>query len=346
VRTTLRGALSWQSGINLLRASAGLGAKVFFNPDVQDQDVLVGQLNLDDRVQLGRNVELGVSGDYYDAGQLDVTPPCAPDCQRHRDFRTGSALVRLALVDEPGDVTMLGGYRGFEYKPDETFDFHAAQVQVSATGRVRTGQAEARNEWDLTASYHLERRWFSGMAEHLDKRCYPGDSPARDCQFPDPADPTMMNKVQVPRVVVGTDARLDWFHEASIELSYLRSVLITTGYALQLNQSTSYGQSLLRHILTLKVAIRLPWQLYATLKAQLLITSYLDPVLVAPNSQAIIPLEDENRNAIIAELERPFSRGLAMVARYSVFTNELSSTRVSFLRQVVYLGLTYRVASH
>jgi len=58
-----------------------------------------------------------------------------------------------------------------------------------------------------------------------------------------------------------------------------------------------------------------------------------------------ITIEDENRNNLILDLERPIgASGVAVVARYSVFTNELSpNADTHFLRQVIYLGLTYRL---
>jgi hypothetical protein len=61
------------------------------------------------------------------------------------------------------------------------------------------------------------------------------------------------------------------------------------------------------------------------------------------NSQTFISIEDENRNAFIADIERPIGKsGVAVEARYSVFTNELSASPASFLRHVVYLGASYR----
>ena len=63
-------------------------------------------------------------------------------------------------------------------------------------------------------------------------------------------------------------------------------------------------------------------------------------------SQTFVTIEDENRNNVIVDLERPIGEtGLAVNARYSIFTNEISPSPVSFLRQVVYLGLTYRVGA-
>jgi hypothetical protein len=329
VRTTARGALAWQSGRNLLRLSGGLGGKVFFNPDVQDQDVLVGQLTLDERVRAAPWLDVGVGADYYDAGQLDVLPPCWPLCpKRHRDFRTGSTALRIAFLDGPGDLTLLGGYRGFVYKPDEDFDFDAAFAQVQANARLRTGPADRETEWTLSAGYQIEKRWFS-VGETYARTCYPGPPIKLEC-------------------LARAGAREDRWQEAQVELSYLRAVLISTGYAVQLNQSSSFGQSLLRHIFTAKLGFRLPWQIYTTLKAQLLVTTYLDPVLLNQtiNSQTFVSIDEENRNALLVDLERPVGRtGLAVVARYSLYTNELSSSAVSFLRQVIYLGVTYKIAT-
>ena len=46
--------------------------------------------------------------------QLSVAAPCAfRSCDRHRDFRSGSALGRLAFSDGPAELALVGGYRGF-----------------------------------------------------------------------------------------------------------------------------------------------------------------------------------------------------------------------------------------
>ena len=84
LRTTGQGRLTWRRDLSLLSLSAGFGGKVFFNPDVADQDVLIGQLSVDERVRIWRAAFIGVGGDYYDASQLDVGPT-----SRHRDFRAG-----------------------------------------------------------------------------------------------------------------------------------------------------------------------------------------------------------------------------------------------------------------
>jgi len=328
LRTTARGTLQWRSGRNVLRAMAGAGGKVFFNPDVNDQDVLVTQVAVEDRVRAHDRLELGLGGDYYDAWQLDVTPPCAAlGCFRRRDFRTGSLTARASLVDEDGEVSVSGGYRGFEYKPDAAFNFNAGQLSALAVARLKLGPEGREVELDVAAAYHLERRLYDGLLEV--NRCPPGVPITDAC------------------LAAGGATRADWFHEASLELTYLRELLVTVGYAVQLNLSNSFGQSLMRHLFTAKIAFRLPWQLYTTLKGQLLVTRYLDPVLLDHqiNSQTFVSIEDENRNAFIADLERPVARGLSVEARYSIYTNELAASPVSFLRQVVYLGVTYKIGT-
>jgi hypothetical protein len=151
-----------------------------------------------------------------------------------------------------------------------------------------------------------------------------------------------------PLVADARATRADWFHETSFEIGYLRSFLVTSGYALQFNQSNSYGQTLLRHIVTLRLAFPLPWRLYATVKAQVLVSKYFEPVPLVQrvNSQTFVSIEDENRNSVIVDLERAIGKtGVSVNARYSIFTNELGAGPAQFLRQVAYLGLTYHLTT-
>jgi hypothetical protein len=314
----------WKTDSNVLRLSVGAGGKLYFEPAVFDQDVFALSLAGEDRVRVARFLHLALLGDYYDAWQLPVAP------FRARDFRSGSAVGRVYFFDRLGEVALSGGYRGFQYKPDPYFNFQAGQATAYAVARLYFG-ANDDHELDLAANYHVERRFFPGVIELLDEtQCLPGHPFADRC------------------LIAGTAKRSDWFHEGGAELTYVGPLLVGVGYGVQLNLSNSFGQSLLRQLVTLKLAYRFPWQLYATIKAQLFITRYLDPVLLDTNitSQTFITIDDENRNAVIADLERPIgTSGLAVNARYSVFTNELTPSPVSFLRQVVYLGLTYRVGA-
>ena len=101
-------------------------------------------------------------------------------------------------------------------------------------------------------------------------------------------------------------------------MSYVGALFASLGYAIQLNQSNSFGEPLLRHIVTLKLAYRLPWQLYATLKAQLMVTRYFDPLLldqrIALANLTFTSFEDENpatRSSSTSEARDPARRGLS-----------------------------------
>jgi hypothetical protein len=329
LRTTVRAGLTWRSGRNVLRLQGLAGGKVFFNPEVWDQNMIVGQLVAEDRFRVNDKVDLGLAGEYYDAAQQSTAPPCAVvSCDRHRDFRSGSAVARLGFYDDPGEFAITGGYRGFQWKPDHAFDFDAGQLTALAGVRIYAGPPEREHEIDLSASYHMERRLYAGVFDVND--CPPGMPLSASC------------------IVPGGGQRADWFHEGDLELTWLRWVLLSASYSIQLNSSNSFGQSLVRHLITAKLGARLFWQLYLTVKGQLLVTRYLDPVLLdrQVNTQTFVSIEDENRNAVVVDLERPIGRtGVAIEARYSFYTNELTTVPVSFLRHVVYLGISYRVGT-
>jgi hypothetical protein len=307
LRTTAQAGLTWKQGNNVLRTSFGGGGKIYFNPDVFDQNVLVAQAGAEDRIRALRIYHLSFAADYYDAWQLDY------GLNRHRDFRNGWALARSHFLDRIGEVTLSGGYRGFQYKPNPKYDFQAVQANANAVTRIHFGPDE-EHEMDIFAFYHVERRYFDALID---------TSTAYE---------------------VGPATRRDWFHESGFEITYVGPVLATVGYSVQLNLSNSFAQSLLRNIVTLKLAYRFPWSLYATAKAQIYVSQYLDSELQLA-AQTFTTIEDENRNNLILDLERPIgASGVAAVARYSVFTNELSpNADTHFLRQVIYLGLTYRL---
>jgi hypothetical protein len=116
---------------------------------------------------------------------------------------------------DPAELTLSGGYRGFEWKPDPSFDFHAGQMQVTALVRMTAG-ADRRHEIDFSTGYILERRFYRGFAEV--NKCAPGAPIVDGC-------------------LAFTDVgRSDWFQQAAVELTYIGPVLVGLGYALQLTR--------------------------------------------------------------------------------------------------------------
>src|SRR5262249_34497502 len=151
------------------------------------------------------------------------------------------------------------------------------------------------HELDVAATYHLERRWFNGVVEYFQPD--PSPAPGQPGQMPPCA---YGQAIQDRCLLAGTAQRLDRFHAGGLQVTYGGPLLVGVGYGLQLNLSNSFGQSLIRHVVTLKLGYRFPWQIYGTLKAQLYASVYLDPVLLdrAFNTQQFITIEDENRNNV------------------------------------------------
>jgi hypothetical protein len=322
LRATSRLKLAWRSGISTLTVSAGLGGKLFFLPAAFDDSVLVLQAGVEERVQLPRSFWLSLSGDYYDAFQESSLSTCGPPCMRQRDFRAGSLIARLFYAGALGTLGIGGGYRGFDFKPDASLSFQSAELDASAQTVVTRGNHEVTLAW----SYHLERRFYSALVQ-INPYCPPWEPLVDGC------------------LVEGSESRADWFHEGRFDITYLGPVLVGTGYGLQIDLSNSYAQSLLRHVITFRFATRLFWNIYGTLKAQLLINKYLQavPLDFMGSTMTFVSIEDENRNAIIVDLERPVGRGVAINLRYSFFTNELTSNLpVSFIRHVAYAGIIYQ----
>jgi hypothetical protein len=244
-------------------------------------------------------------------------------------------MARLTLLDQHGNLTLIGGYRGFQYKPDNAFTFQAVHAGIVTGAHLESVRGAYTHEVSFTASYQLEYRWFAGKQESILNGL--GDA-GHQCGVGLPIYPDCIHN--------SNDPRHDWFHDMSFEISYVGPILVATSYGLQLNRSDSFGYSLLRHVFTARVAARLFWQIYGTVKAQVFYNSFLDPVLLATTTGTLPPaLEDENRNAFVIDLERPIGRtGVAVEARYSVYTNELASgSPDQFMRHVVYLGVSYNV---
>ena len=325
-RATANALLAWRHGPNVLRLTGTLGGKAFFLPEVLDQNALVGQLTLDDKIQLKPKFWLCVAADYYDVGQLDAHGPIGTNSTvRHRDFRSGSASLALAFDVQGSHLSLDGGFRGVEYKPDDRYNFNGGFGHATLFRRFSLGDPEQPHEIDLFTGYRIEHRFFRGEAQK--DNCSPGASGMCD----------------LPIVGSGT-ARSDWFQESSFEVTYVRSFLLSLGYTLTLDLSNSFGESLVRHTVASKVGVRLPWQLYATAKIQFLFTHFLNaqkfPALA---EQTFISLDEENRNSLVVELERAvWRRDLFVKVRYSLYTNELTSAPVDFQRHVIFLGIRYK----
>ena len=121
------------------------------------------------------------------------------------------------------------------------------------------------------------------------------------------------------------------------------------GYALHWNGSNSYGEALIRHLATVRVAAPLPLQVYLAARAELIIASYQDPIAVGrdPTTAQLLSIDDENRSSLRVDLSRALSSsgGVLLLARYTLYVNELGvqAAATRYQRQTAMLSLAFTI---
>jgi hypothetical protein len=293
--------------------SETIGAKVFFDPVANAEDVLVDDTHLLWSTAVTPSLQLQLGGDYYDAYQRGST------LDPGRDFRVFGGGPHLVFLGE-GDalVTALFGYRAFQYKPDPDQSYQGPYFGLLGRKRWLTGPDDDEREWELAASYQLHDRAFQG--------------------------PNFVS----PSMFVSGSNRRDLFHTGELRLTWTGPLLLGLGYGVEWNDSTSYGFGLLRHIITFRFAAPLPGRIQLALRAVLQALQLSDPILLDPRQSATDAFDNENRSSVELALERPVSHGLKVVARYSFFTSVLNGPPATggaadFYRHLVYAGLGYQL---
>lgn len=320
LRGTAAGTVSWITSRNSLRLGLTGAGKIFFAPDAQPQNVAVAQAVADDALRVAGPLLLGLGGDYYDAAQwidcpyIKLANNWVADTVCHRDFRTANGRAQAAVVGEGYDVTVAGGGRFFTWKPDDTLSFEGAYLAAAAGAHFRTGPPEDESEWDVSTNGRVEWRGYHGPA--LTSLNDPGTN-----------DPL----------------RRDFDAVGSFSIAHVGKVYAALAYTLDVDRSSSFGQSYLRHVVVLKLGFDLPFHITATTKAQLVVMSYPEPLpLTSGMGVAPLSIDDENRNGVLIDLDRPIGAGLAVSARYSYYRNG-SGVVLDYTRHVAYLGLSYRL---
>jgi len=275
----------------------------------EDVGVLAGEARWDRQAGPG-GARAGIRASYYDALPL-------PGGTGAHAFAIGGAEGLLVLGGDGGErFALTAGYRDFRYKPDEDFDWRGAAVGLRLLTPLGRGV-------DVTAGYRLERRGFRGLA--FTSGCGPMD----------PVEPSCFVPTSIPRS--------DLHHVADLEAIYTGDVVAGAGYQLTVNDSSSYGQSLVRHRLTASVTGELPARVFATAIATLQIDQYLDPLVLARDvsNQTFTSIDDENRSALSLRLSRHLRGRWEGEARWAFYADALSEDDLEFRRHVVYLGVTW-----
>jgi hypothetical protein len=277
----------------------------------------------------GRGALLGLHGSFYDASQVELyDPPPGSGGFSGRTFRTAAGEGSVALLGESGHrVTALVGYRLFHYKPDPIFDWegeHYALLYQTTFWRGDPDQDDDAASLDVSGGYRVERRSYDAGAR------------TASCADEDAADPLCSAGTSIDRA--------DLNHSVAAEAIYSGRNISSARYELTVNDSNSYGESLVRQRLRLGTTTELMTALYLTAEATVLLNVYLDPLVVARDEEArtFVSIDDENRNSLSVHLSRALGDAWAIEARYAIYSNEFTNEELSFRRQTAYLGAVYR----
>jgi hypothetical protein len=294
--------------------AATFAGKLFNSPQATDEDVAIAQTSLAWQHALRPGAALTVSGAYYEAFQRASANLL--DAEDRRDFRSLAPTLQLTWpLSDRIDLSASGGYRWFVFKPDRDFDFSAP----TAGAELRWAyQPENGADWEALAGAGFERRAFGGPA-------------------------LIGNCPQQGLACSGPDQRQDNFLNSHIELTRVGQVLAGVGYGLQYNRSNSYGETVLRHALSVRFAARFLGIVLA-LRGELLLARYAQPPpltqVTVGAATSIESLDSENRSTLRVDLSRDLTDWLRVFARYTYYVNETTSgSPVSYHRQTALLSL-------
>jgi hypothetical protein len=307
-----------------LALSATLAGKIFTGSSARTEDVAIADSSARWRLNLGSASGVAAQVVYYEAFQRqgdDATT--APD---RRDFRSLTPALYLDRRLTDSAVLVAGAaYRWFIFKSDQDFDFQAPSgsldVRWSRDGADSADGADGDDsggapDWEIGGGASVEQRSFDG----------PGL----------PATGT---------ITAAAPRRSDTFLLGHVEVTRVAGFLASAGYALQINRSNSYGETLTRHVATLRVAAALPLQCYLAARAELIFAHYRDPVAIGRVSTngTLLSIDNENRSSLRVELSRVLSPRWLLLGRYTVYANEIgvSSAVAHYRRQTALLALAF-----
>ena len=138
------------------------------------------------------------------------------------------------------------------------------------------------------------------------------------------------------------DGRSDTFHVGRLGVVYRSDFFVDVMYVLSVNRSTLDSQDLTRHGVELTVNAPLFEEFYGTSKLQLQRTAVADQ----SNPDAFFFVDEENRNAVVLSLARPFADGWEIEGRWSMYLEEFDGAesagrgvRLDYSRQTFLLAV-------
>jgi hypothetical protein len=230
---------------------------------------------------------------------------------RGRDRRGGERdytdLAASGFVDFVPDRSLslrgfVGGHR-FIYWPRSDYSYGATELGMQARYRLDRRHA-------LMAFGEGGRRRYGGLA--------------RDREG-----------------TLGPERRADTVLQVGAGWAWRGPVALGVTYAFVDQSSNSRGESLNRHRLSGTAGIRLPWQLFLFTQLNAQLTDYPDGIYLSAEVENLTE-DAENHNSVSLRLVRPLSPTVDAELRYALYQNSLPQNELDYLRQVGWIGLTWR----
>jgi len=283
--------------------------KGFAGADASSEDVGVAAADLRFDWLVGAVVP-GVRASYYEAFGADDNALA---------LRTADAAGSLGLV--AGDLRVLAtaGWRTFTYKPDGSFDFDGPHAGLSVGQRFHSDDASRQLTWGVAYSAGVRRYSSPALANF----CPPDMPVAPSC------------------LAVTAQSRSDLFHDLAAELTYTSTFIVGLRLGLQINDSNSFAQSLVRGRGELSGTALLPGDFVVTAKLVLQVDAYVDGLLLGGDVGTFTTIEDEARNALILHITRDLTDNWTLEARLAAYQNAFAADAIAYSRQTAYLGLVY-----
>jgi hypothetical protein len=229
------------------------------------------------------------------------------------------------------DYSDLGADAFLEYVPDVRL---ALRVRAGAHRFVYRAGSEANHGgpvFGFLGRYRFDRRHSLSVFGEYGSRRY-----GAEAKHPPPPEMPPPDFEQRP-----LGRRRDGALLAGASYTYRGPLALGLTYTFQEISSNSFGETALRHRLSGSAGLRLPWSVTLLAQGVLGLSHYPDGIYLSPEITLLV--EDEGQNSLSLKLARPMSEHLDVELSYGLYGTNLPNNHLSYFRQVLGVGLTWRL---
>jgi hypothetical protein len=221
------------------------------------------------------------------------------------------------------DYTDLAAFAFVELIPAGSFDLRAEAGAQRFIYRPIFEYSFKATDFSVQARYRFDRHHSIALLGELDLRFYNGDA------RPNPS----VEANSFPQ-------RQDTAFLSGLSYSYRGPFALTLSYSYGGAISNSFGETVYRHRFSANAGMSLPWELTLLAQGAVQLAHYPDGANTPPQ---LILLEDDNQNSVALKLLRPLSTHLDGELRFALYHANLPQNGLTYLRQVAWIGITWRL---